>query len=65
LPVTAQVTSFLAVAPLLGEAAVDGAADAPGLGWADGLELGLGVAALAIPLNDSVPAAVRISTAES
>ena len=61
--VTVQVSPFFALAPLLGDTAADGAADALGLGVADAL--GLGVAALAIPLNDSPPAAVRISTADS
>jgi hypothetical protein len=59
--VTPQVTPFFAA--LLGDAAADGADDALALGLAD--TLGLGVAAAAIPLSDSVPAAVRISTADS
>jgi hypothetical protein len=64
--VTAQVLPFFALAPLLGDAAMDGPADALGLGVADALALGAGaVAASAIPLNDSVPAAIRISTADN
>jgi hypothetical protein len=62
--VTTQVSPFFAPTPLLGDTGADGAL---GLGVADdALGLGVGVAdALAIPLNGSVPAAVKISTADS
>src|ERR1700722_19304948 len=55
--VTVQVMPFFAVAPLPGDTAADGPADGPRLGVADGL--GLGGAALAIPLNPRAPARAR------
>jgi hypothetical protein len=59
--VTEQGATFFPLAPLLGDAL--GAADGLEVGVADALTLGAGaVAASAIPLNDSVPAAIRIST---